>query len=348
MEWAIVLFCVGVLYLLFRKKKSKRPAKSAKKKPLKPNNLYDIEISERFLSIESIDFAGLCVRSPDGRYALGWDDPGYIQDSKGRRRARDRGRLVLLAGKKLLYQVGIERPNDPSVANNGVAVVNDWLNGPGLRGDFYIFDRSGTKLIKHRVKANLLNCGISDEGNIAWCNTANSDNEDGASLFIFSISPPRFLFKLDLPFVSPESIKIEGGGIIISRGHIQRRYDRSGNLLNPREVAAAQYEYIKERGEPHQVLALVKQFLAEKDQPISREKARDAVLMLNRIIAQETAHTDYKASAHRLLGELAEKIGDSETAIENYRMALVNNPKVGVKMALARLEKASPLKKLSK
>jgi hypothetical protein len=304
-----------------------------------PSAFPDINFSPDFLSIPSLDFFGQGSKSPDGKYCVGYQDFDYRGSSIGGHRDRGLGRVVLLDGEKIVWQVEIERPNDAVVANNGTVAVNDWKFGDGLKGTFYIINRDGKKF-GYNTKANLGKCGISHDGSLAWCNTFSSKYEpDDCMTFIFSTSPAMLLFKLD-GNLEPTDINFINNAIYIEKRGIIERYEFSGNLLNPEEVEESFHKYTLEHGGPFELIDLAQSLLYGKEKgKITEAEALEIKNILDRIVNFASADDYYKARAYRLLGELAEAQGDLQDAINHYRTALTFNPKVGVIRALSRLEK---------
>ena len=79
-----------------------------------------------------------------------------------------------------------------SVANNGVFILNDWEFSGALSGTFFVFRPDGRPLLSRKFKANLLNNGLSADGQLAVCQTCNSpDTQDSAILTVFDLQAER-------------------------------------------------------------------------------------------------------------------------------------------------------------
>ena len=150
------------------------------------------EFSKGLIDIREIDLIGGCSRSPNGRYLLCWEDKDYKGKKRGGQRSSGNGRLVLLEGSRLLWQLEFERPNDGVVANNGVIAINDWLfrtnkdynKGTHLKGTFYLISANGEVLLAETFRANLDKCGISPDGTKAWCSTATSNFKEHSRIVV--------------------------------------------------------------------------------------------------------------------------------------------------------------------
>jgi len=304
-----------------------------------PPSSSEIELFRDFLTVRSIDFCGQGSKSPNGKYLVGSQDSDYRGGANGGYRSKGYGRVVLLDGSQVIWQIDLERPNDAVVADNGTVAVNDWRFGDGLKGTFYIIDRSGRKF-GHSTRANLLKCGISKDGALTWCTTASSDYEpDDCMTFIFSTSPPNLLFKAE-GNLEIDDIFSTNNEIHLKKKGITERYDFSGKLLNPEEVDESWYKHTLEHGSPFELLSLARGILYGKEKgDVTEAEAQEIGDVIDKILKMAGIDDDYHAQAYRLLGELAEAQGDIQVAVKHYRTALTYNPKVGVLRTLSRLEK---------
>ncbi len=304
-----------------------------------PSPLPDVDLSNDWLRVESIGFFGSGCRSPNGEYMVGCQDFDYQGGTFAGHRNKGYGRVVLIAGNKIVWQLDLERPNNAVVANNGTVAVNDWKFGDGLQGTFYLIDLHGNKFGYH-TKANLDKCGLSQNGSLAWCTTLSTEYEpDDCRTFIFSTSPPALVLKLEGNF-APEDIYLLNNEIQLKKRGTIERYDFSSNLLNPDEVQKAFQEYTLEQGSPWELVELAKSLLYGQEKGnISESETKEISNILDKVINMAAIDDHYRAWAFRLHGELAEAQDDFKTAINHYRSALSYNPKVGVIRALSRLEK---------
>jgi hypothetical protein len=284
--------------------------KKAKKAP--PPEREDISSfpDDDFLRVYSINFFGPCSKSPDGQYIVAWQDRDYRSGSGGGLRESGPGRFVLIRDNKLLFQRDLQRPDEARVSNNGHVVINDVMFGDTLRGTFYVFGENGAELIKHYMQANPLDCGISEDGDVAWCTSVYSDSqEDSDKLFVFATSPPKLLFKVD-ERDSLENIHIADEEIQITLRGAVRRYSYDGRLLNAEEIREAERVYTIEHGRGYDLIHLADQILAEKDpRELSGDELQEALSLLTKALQRDISDW-HKAKVHRRLGELAEAQGD--------------------------------------
>jgi len=323
------------LFDFFRSKHKTRSSFKASDRPE-----IDFSVASDFVRVEALNFFGPFAKSPNEKYVIAWQDWDYKGGSGGGHRESGFGRVILVSANQILYQFDMERPKDGSVANNGRVAINDWRFGLKLNGIFYVLEKNGSKLIEHHTRANLYKCGISEDSQLAWCNSASSEDEnDSDKLFIFSTSPQKLLFKVDARDI-PEKIQRAETEILITLRGFERRYSFDGKLINAQEVRKAEKDYIIEHGTGYQLYNMVEGILKEKD-PASLvgEELEEVYRLFTKALSRKISDW-YKARVYRHLGELIESKGDLVEALKQYKMAIKYDPKVGCKRAIIRLEKA--------
>ncbi|MDP1908075.1 MAG: hypothetical protein Q8K85_07230, partial [Hyphomicrobium sp.] len=150
------------------------------------------DFSRHFVRIEELDFYGQCALSPNGRFRIVWRD-GNDAGTHGGYRTSGPGQVLLLDDDRLVAQIRAERPNEGRVADNGHFIVNDWRFGDGLKGRFLAFRSDGSQILSHDLEANLFNNGLSSDGRLAICQTANAPTEDGSKLYLFDLEAGAML-----------------------------------------------------------------------------------------------------------------------------------------------------------
>src|SRR3546814_4600282 len=86
----------------------------------------------------------------------------------------------------------MERPNDGKVADDGTFILNDWGSRDALAGTFMAFARDGRPILKRDYAANRLNNGLSPDGGLAVCQTANAPGSPDSSLLtVFDLTEAR-------------------------------------------------------------------------------------------------------------------------------------------------------------
>lgn len=77
----------------------------------------------------------------------------------------------------------------------------------------------------------------------------------------------------------------------------------------------------------------------------TESQAQKTIQYNNYSIALLGNYDFFVAKAYRRIGEIYEEMGDSKKAIENYKLALKHNPKVGIKNKLKILDPNNELYK---
>jgi hypothetical protein len=304
-------------------------------KSSKPTKSSDISISysDKFLRIWAVDFFGPYTKSPGGKYIVGWQDADYERGSRGGYRESGFGRVILVSGNKILFQVDMARPCEAVVSEKGIVAIHDIGFGEKPRGTFYILDQDGKKLVEYHINASFPDCGISSQSELAWISTGNHQ------ILIFSVSPPEFLFEIE-DIDLPDSVSVQGAEILVTFRGISRRYDRSGRLLNPDEIEITELKWLLQTGDSYRLERKAVELLKNGDsEPLPPEAIKTIQSLLEKAIYREPEAWN-KAKLHRKLGELTESQGDQVEALKQYTLAIEYDPKVGCKRALARLEKA--------
>jgi hypothetical protein len=120
------------------------------------------------VSVPEIDMIGQRFTSRNGRFTLLWRDRYWAYGEPVG------GRYVLIDGDAPVVDAGMERPQDGKVADEGTFVLNDWGDSQQLSGTFRAFRSDGSVILSRSYSANLLNNGLSKDGRLAVCQTANS------------------------------------------------------------------------------------------------------------------------------------------------------------------------------
>ena len=162
---------MGLLDFLFGKKTTKSIKNVAKavhsSKTGKSSSKADIQIEDSFITINSINYFGMYEKSTDGNWLISWLD-------KSQGKANGEYLLYDLVNKRIAAHGKLERPHAGHVANNGTFSIEDWMNSSELIGSFNVFSSTGEVIFKELLQANILNSGISQNGLLAVCQTANN------------------------------------------------------------------------------------------------------------------------------------------------------------------------------
>ncbi len=297
------------------------------------------KIGNSIVEIPSIGFFGPYAESPNLDYLIAWSDfdPSY---EVGGYRKMGHGSYVLVKNGNVICSGQLERPNDGQVANNGTFVLADWLFGDGLKSIFYTFSSNGNKIIHHTFSANMLNTGLSESGQFAVVQLANSDSDDGGCLAFFDLFQKELLWKqVPIPGwansyqFNDETKRL--GLIFQDKGIYEYTYDGvfadSARWDEDRIKYASGFELVSIAQEK------LKQF---SDTRLKQEDADDILNILKRALKTNlNKYPNEQAKAYRVIGEVYETLGDVSMAIEMYEKAIKLDPKVGVKRQLEKLKK---------
>lgn len=267
-------------------------------------------------------FYGIEKKSPNKKYSVYFSD-GMYEGSKWRN-----GNLALIYDTHLLFTKKIERPNYCKVNDKGTVICCDWLNSDNLTGKFYIFDESGNELFSYKAKANLGNCSISDNSEIAIFETHIAENNDGDKLFIIDVQLSKIRKKIDRP-VSFNKAKIDTNKQrikLIGPDGFDYEIDFNGKHTNQNEYE----KQILEKGSVYDILY----HYENKPDEIKFNDENFLITLQRAITDKEASYSFGLDGIYRKIGEYHEKNGDIPKTIEFWEKAIEVNPKVGVKRKL--------------
>lgn len=311
---------------------------SKKKKVQKRSHQSVSRVGSASVRVSSIDFFGSYSESKNGEFLVGWSDSDRESGVGGFRQSGE-GSYILAEHDEVTTFGKLQRPNDGKVANNGTFIINDWMFGEGLQGTFYAFHKNGKRLIKHRFSANLYNNGISEDGRYAVCQLANSDTEDGGTIAFFDLEQGILLWQKhpDSGWADSYQFNLERNELLLryrELGHF--RYSFEGEFLDKERWEVARIKHAS----AFELSLIAKDRLKECGENMSANDAEEILSLLNRAVHKGLdEYPNEKASVYRTIGEVKERTGNVEEAIQNYEKALALNPKVGVKRRLSALKK---------
>jgi hypothetical protein len=327
---------MGILDWLFRKN-TEVATDNAQQVVVADHDLMSWPKTE-FIDIPSRRFFGESIRSPNGRFTLAWKDANE-SGTEGGARSKGKGKYIVLAGKDLIAQGAVARPNDGKIANDGSFILNDWGFGGGLQGVFLAFDRSGKPLVKRRFEANLFNNGLSVDGSTAACQTANAyDGEDGSKLTIFNLRTGEEVGSWIPASGWADFYAFPVDGVIqlgySKLGLFSYRWD--GTFLDADEWQEARLS----KGDYSTVMMAVEFAIKSDDGQLEGGLAHRLLKSLDRISRQiPEADIQRKATLKKLQGQCWEALGDLAIALTAYDAALAINPKVGIKRRADQIRK---------
>jgi len=306
--------------------------KSERERRLQPQRLRYVTFGKSVVTIPSLNFCGGFAKSPSGKWAICWDS-GYYSPS---------------LGKYILYDIRQEiaaaegmmgRPNAGHVANNGTFSIEAWGDGTTLAGTFYVFSSSGSSLIAREFGANIVNSALSESGQFALCQTANSPthHEDGNRLTAFDVGQGVELFSVH-PYTGwahgytfAEDVLQFG---VVKNGLGTFYYDMQGNFLDAEKLQAAKLH----SNDCLLVLSAAENIVTSPElNDNSAAKALEASARALTLVSEDDQRS--KAIALKIQGLAYEHLGNYEAAIAAFDAAIQNDSKVGVKRKLDSLRK---------
>lgn len=328
---------MGLFSFLFGSKPAAAPAPEPKnERPESAGELVSFVAS--LASIPSIDFFGPYAESKSKEWLLAWHD-GDREKGRGGHRESGLGTVVLINRKQniIAYHGRMERPNHGHVSDNGRFSLEDWRFGSELNGTFYVFTPSGEQLIKREFSANLTDSGLSNNGKLAICQTANSPTEDACRLTGFDVEEGRELFSIapQTGWAKRYEFNEEKGHFIVVESAGKFKYDRAGTFLDADKYQDA----LLATDEYSAVLHTANNLLADAAGDTGKIKqSLDAAQRVLPIIPSNDE--GWTATAYKIIGTALEALGDTTGALAAYDKALALKPKIGVKRKADALRKA--------
>lgn len=324
---------MGIFDWLFNKKKVIPP----KGKGIQ-SSTQTIVLDKPFLSVSTIGYGGLYSISKSKKWAISWRDSDPVA-GRGRHRETGYGEYVLadLAGDVVSAHGQMQRPNNGSVADNGSFCLEDWHLGSSLSGTFNVFDSAGTPIVTKELTANIFRSGISKNGKLAYCATANSKTEHGYKVILFDLETGEELFCVTPRTQGLETyIFDEERKILIAdvKGVGKFRYYSTGNFVDASNLDKANLD----SSDYSRIIRAAEKILGEQD--VSDERATEALeaVMRARSLGADS-NPAWKPNALKVQGVAHEMLGEFRQAIEAYEEAITLSPKIGVNCRLDALKK---------
>lgn len=318
---------------LFRKKKVVPPKEKAIQ-----SRTPAIKLSKHFLSVSSIDYVGLYNLSKSRKWAISWRDSDPAA-GRGGHRESGYGEYVLvdLAGDVVSVHGQMQRPNNGAVADNGSFCLEDWHLGSSLSGTFGVFNSAGNPIVTKELTANIFGSGISKNGRLAYCATANSKTEHGYKVILFDLESGDELFCVTPCTQGLETyIFDEERKYLIAdvKGVGKFRYDSTGNFVDANNLDKGNLD----SSDYSRIIRGAEKILGEQD--LSDERATEVLnaVMRARLLGADS-NLAWKPNALKVQGLAHEILGQARQAIVVYEEAITLSPKIGVKRRLDALKK---------
>lgn len=287
-----------------------------------------LESGKRETTIEDLTgFYGNKQYSPNRNFCVSFAD-GHYKNEKWKN-----GNIALIKENKLLFKKKLQRPNDFFVSNDGIVIGCDWLNSDALTGKFLIFSSTGEELFAQKTTANLGNCAISDNSQIALFETHNSDTNDGDKIFIIDVPQAKVIHKFERPTSFNSAIIDTDAKRIKLKDHrgFVFEIDFEGNQTNAKEYE----DYILTKGSVYDRLWVY----SNKPNEIKLKDPKYLELLTKALTDTDASYSFGKDRIYRMIGDYHEANDDFTKTIENWEKAISINPKVGVKRKLDTLKK---------
>lgn len=282
----------------------------------------------RIVHVPALNMMGQQAKSPSGRYELIWQDSARSAD------ALDvRGRYVLIDGGKVVIDGRMARPQAGKVSDAGRFILNDWGARDELAGIFSAFAADGRQIVSRNYSANLLNNGLSSDGNLAICQTCNAPGSpDSSMLEIFDLEAGTSVARWAAESGWADGYEFpEGSGSVrmIRRDKPSLEYTLQGEFLD-------RIVWLRDEIARGNVFVIRK---ALKEGPDAHGITLDDFAAGTRAaLADEDQR--FRADALRLIGEIEEQAGNPLAALNAYDEALSLNPKIGVANRAAALRRS--------
>ncbi len=293
--------------------------------------LHIQKFGHNLVSIDALDFFGHQAVSPNKRYRLIWADR-TPDGRQGGSPIEGHGSWLLLLDDRVVAKGRLERPQEGCVADNGTAILHDWLFGEGLQGRFVAFAPDGRQLIEQQFAANLMSNGVSPDGRFAICQTANSPGSDDSCRYIlFDLTAGNEMARWEVETGWAERYEwdCEDRQVYLC----MKDGERVGYHFNGDMVGREAWQLRRIGAGDLPVIRTLLAGTSGNDQLLRSE------IIAGLGVAARDGEIWQQAQAFRLLGELHEQAGELAEAVKAYDDALTIDPKVGVARRVEQLRK---------
>jgi tetratricopeptide (TPR) repeat protein len=337
----IILFVVACVVIIAAKLK---PTKSASPKTeaminismddlvskIKVPNSDDTSGYDNWLTIDSLRFFGLSIRSHNGIYSVACST-SHIENKR-----RINGHVILQHNDSILYKKKFERPHDAKVGDNGVVIFNDWLDTTALAGVFYVLNLQGETIFKKRFKANLLSNTISPSGKYAACSTAGSDYEEHSNAtFLFDLNECKQIARFD---ETHHEMRIDEDTLTLhfNESALHLIYSFNGVCIQGNDISNPTW-YDNCSG--YELYSVLSDELASKEADFcSINDYQYYIDQFNEAI-DRIPSDNWKSDIQLRIGDIYAKLQMIDQAKQRYGAAVKLKPKAAVKRRLQKLDK---------
>lgn len=299
-----------------------------------------VEIAGTFLCIDAIGWGGLFAKSPNRKWAVSWRDRSP-DGSLGGSRESGEGEYVLvnLSTGAVVARGSLPRPNQGHIADNGTFTLEDWHFGSSLSGTFRAFSSDGRTLLSRTFTANILESGLSKNGKLAYCMTANSPTEDANKLRVYDVEAGQELYAIKPRRFGADRIEFDEKHrqlVFTVSGGGEYRYGADGTILDDHSADDA---FLKSTD--YSAVIMTAETMLKGDSfllaPGKVEEILAELIRARHLGADQ--NPAWKPTALKVQGMAHEALAQIIEAIACYQEALELNPKIGVKRKLDSLRK---------
>lgn len=202
-----------------------------------------------------------------------------------------------------------------------------------------LLTRDGTILIADEIQAGITSAGFSHDGVLAWCLTYGWSEEevDAHLVIVYSVNPPRLLFKTESPDRS-ESIDLVPGAIeVTDHWKVRHRFSMTGHLMNSGDAREQKLQHYLTNGPAWRLEEVLASKISVKSIATwSDDECSEGLRIVDRILHERTDPTPV-ARCERVRGEIHLRRGDVRKALAHLTRAQSLNPRVGVKKLISQL-----------
>lgn len=308
------------------------------------------DFNDEWVEIPACGFRGRWKRSRNGEWLLTHgriDDPAATSWSSD----DESGCALLFRGESLVARVeGLRRPDTAAISDVGIFAIYTHGKAAEFLGPdtkLLVFEPTGEQILAKRFGAAIELLTISSSAAHLAFHTLGApidsrNREDGESVHLLELPSGRTLWQHPVPVIWPIGISfadLQEEVVVGGPGESRYRYRYSGEFLDADRVELESIEALHADKYGYGLFELAqakhRERLSGSD---SLKPATEVQALLVASLARQMSD-NVKASAHRLLGELALEQNQVTTAIMHFETAVLLNPRIGIKRMLAKLRR---------
>ena len=288
-----------------------------------------VSFSGTVLEARSLDFMGPFSRSPNGVYAIAWD--------------QDSGVFVLCKDKAVQLSGRVRNPFHGVACDCGAFALASPGQGSTRSETLRVFDQAGNALLTKRFPLNVYALGLSTSGSHVACHLMDGD------VVLIELAEGTVVWKVaanptgDLRLLAESlAIDVKNGWVSLDLGPGgNARIGFAGEHLDTDGIRASLLKSARESPNGLALFYLVRERLDQAGETIPLDAAKKILGLLDESLQLGFKdYPDFEAKVHRARGEAYEAMGQPVEALQQYEIALRMDPKVGAKRRADALKKA--------